>query len=86
MAGLPGMVVPAGVSSTGLPLGLQIIGKAFDEETVLRAGQVIEDAAGPAPAPESWWNTTARTGAAGKAADAGKASARSGGKPAKKAS
>jgi aspartyl-tRNA(Asn)/glutamyl-tRNA(Gln) amidotransferase subunit A len=55
MAGLPGMSVPAGLSKDGLPLGLQIIGKPFDEETVLRAGQVIEDAAGIAPAPEAWW-------------------------------
>jgi aspartyl-tRNA(Asn)/glutamyl-tRNA(Gln) amidotransferase subunit A len=55
MAGLPGMAVPAGLSESGLPLGLQIIGKAFDEETVLRAGQVIEDAAGRAPTPEAWW-------------------------------
>jgi aspartyl-tRNA(Asn)/glutamyl-tRNA(Gln) amidotransferase subunit A len=56
MAGLPGMSVPAGLSKDGLPLGLQIIGKAFDEETVLRAGQVIEDAAGRAPAPKNWWS------------------------------
>jgi aspartyl-tRNA(Asn)/glutamyl-tRNA(Gln) amidotransferase subunit A len=56
MAGLPGMSVPAGMSRDGLPLGLQIIGKAFDEETVLRAGQVIEDAAGRSPAPKNWWS------------------------------
>ncbi len=55
MAGLPGLSVPAGFSSDGLPLGLQIIGRPFDEETVLRAGQVIEDAAGACPAPEPWW-------------------------------
>jgi aspartyl-tRNA(Asn)/glutamyl-tRNA(Gln) amidotransferase subunit A len=55
MAGLPGLSVPAGLSSEGLPLGLQIIGKPFDEATVLRAGQVIEDAAGPMHAPEPWW-------------------------------
>ncbi len=52
MAGLPGMSVPAGFSSEGLPLGLQLIGKPFDEETLfLRAGQVIEDAAGRMPIP-----------------------------------
>lgn len=45
LAGLPGMSVPAGMSSDGLPLGLQIIGRAWDEETVLRVGQVIEKAA-----------------------------------------
>ncbi len=57
MAGLPGISVPAGMSADGLPLGLQIIGRPFDEETVLRAAQVIEDAAGVAPAPEAWWRS-----------------------------
>lgn len=46
LAGLPGISVPAGLSKEGLPLGLQLIGRAFDEETVLRAGEVIERAAG----------------------------------------
>ena len=46
LAGLPGMSVPVGLSSDGLPLGLQLIGKAFDEETVFRAGHIIEMAAG----------------------------------------
>jgi aspartyl-tRNA(Asn)/glutamyl-tRNA(Gln) amidotransferase subunit A len=45
LAGLPGISVPAGLSSDGLPLGLQVIGRAFDEETVLRVGEVIERAA-----------------------------------------
>ncbi len=45
LAGLPAMSVPAGLSSKGLPLGLQIIGKAWDEATVLKAGDVIEKAA-----------------------------------------
>jgi aspartyl-tRNA(Asn)/glutamyl-tRNA(Gln) amidotransferase subunit A len=45
LAGLPAMSVPAGLSSGGLPLGLQVIGRAFDEETVLRAGAAIERAA-----------------------------------------
>ena len=45
LAGLPGMSVPAGVGSDGLPLGLQLIGRPFDEETVLRVGHVIEKAA-----------------------------------------
>ena len=45
LAGLPGMSVPAGLSHDGLPLGLQVIGRAFDEETVLRIGGVIEKAA-----------------------------------------
>ena len=42
MAGLPGMSVPVGLSDSGLPLGLQIIGKAFDEETVLKASYALE--------------------------------------------
>jgi aspartyl-tRNA(Asn)/glutamyl-tRNA(Gln) amidotransferase subunit A len=42
LAGLPGISVPAGLSGEGLPLGLQVIGKAFDEETVLRVGDVLE--------------------------------------------
>jgi len=45
LAGLPAISVPAGLSGDGLPLGLQIIGRAFDEETVLRAAEVLESAA-----------------------------------------
>ena len=45
LAGLPGISIPAGLTADGLPLGLQVIGRAFDEETVLRAGGVIERAA-----------------------------------------
>jgi aspartyl-tRNA(Asn)/glutamyl-tRNA(Gln) amidotransferase subunit A len=55
MAGLPGISVPAGLSSEGTPLGLQLIGKPFDEETLFRAGKVIEDAAGRFVPPEAWW-------------------------------
>ena len=51
LAGLPAMSVPAGLSSDGLPLGLQVIGRAFDEETVLRVGEAIERAAGFRHAP-----------------------------------
>jgi aspartyl-tRNA(Asn)/glutamyl-tRNA(Gln) amidotransferase subunit A len=54
MAGLPGMAVPAGLSPQGLPLALQLIGRAFDEETLFSLGQVIEDAAGRFT-PERWW-------------------------------
>jgi aspartyl-tRNA(Asn)/glutamyl-tRNA(Gln) amidotransferase subunit A len=54
MAGLPGIAVPAGLDDCGLPLGLQLIGRAFDEETLFRTAQVIEDAAGRF-APEKWW-------------------------------
>ena len=46
LAGLPGISVPAGLSADGLPLGLQILGRAFDEEMVLRAADVLEQAAG----------------------------------------
>ena len=55
MAGLPGISVPAGLSSEGTPLGLQLIGKSFDEPTLLRAGQTIEDAAGRFRPAEEWW-------------------------------
>ena len=43
--GLPAISVPAGLSEEGLPLGLHIIGKAFDEEMVLRVAGVLEKAA-----------------------------------------
>ncbi len=46
LAGLPGLSVPGGLSADGLPLGLQVLGRAFDEATVLRVGQTIERAAG----------------------------------------
>jgi aspartyl-tRNA(Asn)/glutamyl-tRNA(Gln) amidotransferase subunit A len=45
LAGLPALSVPAGLSADGLPLGLQVIGRAFDEAMVLRVGEVIEHAA-----------------------------------------
>ena len=46
MAGVPAMSVPAGLDSQGLPLGLQVIGRPYDEETVFAVSQVIEDSAG----------------------------------------
>jgi aspartyl-tRNA(Asn)/glutamyl-tRNA(Gln) amidotransferase subunit A len=46
LAGLPGLAVPAGLDAQGLPLGLQVIGRAFDEETVFAVGGAIERAAG----------------------------------------
>ncbi len=55
LAGLPGISVPAGLSSAGLPLGLQVIGKALDEATVFQVGAALEDAAGFAARPEKWW-------------------------------
>jgi aspartyl-tRNA(Asn)/glutamyl-tRNA(Gln) amidotransferase subunit A len=45
LAGLPGISVPAGLDAEGLPLGLQLIGRAFDEETMLSAAQAIENRA-----------------------------------------
>ena len=45
LAGLPGMSVPAGLTKDGLPLGLQIVGKPFDEASLYRVGGVIEAAA-----------------------------------------
>jgi aspartyl-tRNA(Asn)/glutamyl-tRNA(Gln) amidotransferase subunit A len=58
MAGLPGMSVPAGLSSEGTPLGLQLIGRPFDEETLFRVGAVIEAAAGVLK-PNDWWSKAA---------------------------
>ncbi|MBV8799439.1 MAG: Asp-tRNA(Asn)/Glu-tRNA(Gln) amidotransferase subunit GatA [Alphaproteobacteria bacterium] len=55
LAGLPAISVPAGLSETGLPLGLQVIGRAFDEATVLRAGRAIEVAAHFGATPKKWW-------------------------------
>jgi aspartyl-tRNA(Asn)/glutamyl-tRNA(Gln) amidotransferase subunit A len=55
MAGLPGISVPAGLSAQGTPLGLQLIGKPFDEATLFRAAQAIEDAAGRFTVPARWW-------------------------------
>lgn len=54
MAGLPGIAVPAGSDSQGLPLGLQLIGRPFDEDTLFSLGEVIEQAAGRFT-PAKWW-------------------------------
>ncbi|MCO6390358.1 Asp-tRNA(Asn)/Glu-tRNA(Gln) amidotransferase subunit GatA [Aliihoeflea aestuarii] len=54
MAGLPGIAVPAGLDSKGLPLGLQLIGRPFEEETLFRTAHVIEQAAGRFE-PTKWW-------------------------------
>jgi aspartyl-tRNA(Asn)/glutamyl-tRNA(Gln) amidotransferase subunit A len=54
LAGLPGISVPAGLSAEGLPLGLQLIGRPFDEETLFALAHVIEQAAGRF-SPERWW-------------------------------
>jgi aspartyl-tRNA(Asn)/glutamyl-tRNA(Gln) amidotransferase subunit A len=54
MAGLPGIAVPAGLDHKGLPLGLQLIGKPFEEETLFKTAYVIEQAAGRFT-PAKWW-------------------------------
>jgi aspartyl-tRNA(Asn)/glutamyl-tRNA(Gln) amidotransferase subunit A len=54
MAGLPGIAVPGARDAQGLPLGLQLIGRPFDEDSLFSLGQVIEDAAGRFT-PKKWW-------------------------------
>jgi aspartyl-tRNA(Asn)/glutamyl-tRNA(Gln) amidotransferase subunit A len=54
MAGLPGIAVPAGLDAQGLPLGLQVAGRPFDEETICSLAHVLERAAGRFT-PERWW-------------------------------
>src|SRR5712692_2188004 len=54
MAGLPGIAVPGGLSADGLPLGLQLVGRPFDEETLFSLAHVVEQAAGRF-SPERWW-------------------------------
>ncbi|AKQ42670.1 glutamyl-tRNA(Gln) amidotransferase [Aurantiacibacter atlanticus] len=55
LAGLPAMSVPATLTEDGLPLGLQIVGKAMDEQSVLNAGLAIEQRAAFTAQPEKWW-------------------------------
>jgi aspartyl-tRNA(Asn)/glutamyl-tRNA(Gln) amidotransferase subunit A len=54
LAGLPGISVPSGLDAHGLPLGLQLIGRPFEEETLFALGAVLEKAAGRFT-PERWW-------------------------------
>ena len=54
MAGLPGISVPAGLDRNGVPLGLQLIGRPFEEEALFALGEVIEQAAGRFT-PTRWW-------------------------------
>jgi aspartyl-tRNA(Asn)/glutamyl-tRNA(Gln) amidotransferase subunit A len=54
MAGLPGLALPGGVDPNGLPLGLQLIGRPFDEETLFSLGGVIEDQVGRVTTGK-WW-------------------------------
>ena len=55
LAGLPAMSVPGMLNSDGLPLGLQIVGRPFDEQGVLNAGLAIQQRAGFTAQPEKWW-------------------------------
>ena len=55
LAGLPGISLPAGLSSTGLPLGLQLIGRALDEGTLFSLAGAMEQAAGFGAKPGKWW-------------------------------
>ena len=55
LAGLPAMSVPAGLDGQGLPLGLQIIGKALDEQGVLNAGLALEERARFVARADKWW-------------------------------
>ncbi|MFL5240045.1 MAG: Asp-tRNA(Asn)/Glu-tRNA(Gln) amidotransferase subunit GatA, partial [Rhizomicrobium sp.] len=55
LAGLPAISVPAGLAGNGLPLGLQVIGKAFEETTILRVARSIEVAANFTTKPQRWW-------------------------------
>ncbi len=56
LAGIPGISVPAALSGDGLPLGLQVLGPAFDEETVFKVADVLEQAAGFTDRPADWWS------------------------------
>jgi aspartyl-tRNA(Asn)/glutamyl-tRNA(Gln) amidotransferase subunit A len=55
LAGLPGMSVPAGLDAAGLPLGLQLIGRALDEGTLFSLGGALEKAANFTARPDRWW-------------------------------
>ena len=55
MAGLPGIAVPSGLSPEGLPLGLQLIGKPWEEGDLLNTAMVLEKAAGFTAKAERWW-------------------------------
>jgi aspartyl-tRNA(Asn)/glutamyl-tRNA(Gln) amidotransferase subunit A len=55
LAGLPGMSIPAGLDAQGLPLGLQLIGRALDEGTLFSLGGAVEKAANFRAKPTKWW-------------------------------
>jgi aspartyl-tRNA(Asn)/glutamyl-tRNA(Gln) amidotransferase subunit A len=55
LAGLPGLAVPTGLDGAGLPLGLQLIGKPWEEGELLNIGYALEQAAGFVAKPAKWW-------------------------------
>jgi aspartyl-tRNA(Asn)/glutamyl-tRNA(Gln) amidotransferase subunit A len=55
LAGVPAMSVPAGLDKAGLPLGLQVITRALDEETMFKVGAALEDSAGFGHKAAKWW-------------------------------
>ncbi|MEX1660938.1 Asp-tRNA(Asn)/Glu-tRNA(Gln) amidotransferase subunit GatA [Thioclava sp. 15-R06ZXC-3] len=55
LAGLPGISVPCGLDAKGLPLGLQLIGRPWEEGELLNHAYVLEQAAGFAAKPKKWW-------------------------------
>ncbi|MEE4208110.1 MAG: Asp-tRNA(Asn)/Glu-tRNA(Gln) amidotransferase subunit GatA, partial [Parvularcula sp.] len=55
LAGIPGISVPAGLDAQGLPLGLQLLGPAFGEETLLQGAYALEEAIGFDAQPDEWW-------------------------------
>jgi len=55
LAGLPGISVPAGVDANGLPLGLQLIGRPWEEGDLLNVAYTLERAAGFVAKPQKWW-------------------------------
>jgi aspartyl-tRNA(Asn)/glutamyl-tRNA(Gln) amidotransferase subunit A len=56
LAGLPGISVPTGLDGNGLPLGLQLVGRALDEETLFSLAGALEAAAAFRAKPEKWWS------------------------------
>jgi len=58
LSGIPGISVPAALTEDGLPLGLQVLGPAFDEEIVFRVAHVLERAAAFDATPQDWWSDT----------------------------
>lgn len=55
LAGLPGISVPTGTDASGLPLGLQLIGRPWEEADLLNTAYALEQAAGFVAKPQKWW-------------------------------